>query len=90
MSNSNSSAAIEQNGLLPAGWIAVQQCLPNKDGNSSIACLCYDAYHRQVRVLVYNEYHGCWDDESGDDYYTDAIGGKVSHWMPLPVAPACG
>ena len=66
-----------------AGWVSVTERLPDKDG----ACLCYDAYHRQVRVLTYNEYHGCWDDESGDDYYTDAIGGKVTYWMPIPEPP---
>lgn len=69
------------------GWISVKDRLPSKDGNSSISCLCWDSYHHQIRVLCYNEHHGCWDDESGDDYYTDAIGGKVTHWMPLPNPP---
>ena len=69
------------------GWISVKDQLPSKDGNSSISCLCWDSYHHQIRVLCYNKHHGCWDDESGDDYYTDAIGGKVTHWMPLPNPP---
>lgn len=68
-------------------WISVKEQLPKLDGNSQIWCLCYDCYHNQVRVLVYNEHHDCWDDESADDYYTDSVGGKVSHWMPLPKAP---
>ncbi len=68
-------------------WISVKDSLPKKDGNSSIPCMCWDSYHRIQRVLVYNEFHGVWDDESGDDYYTDAINGKVSHWMPLPEPP---
>lgn len=68
-------------------WIPVKDRLPHKDGSSSIDCLCYDSYHSQIRVLSFNEYHHCWDDESGDDYYTDAAGGKVSHWMPLPSRP---
>ncbi len=38
-------------------------------------------------VLVYNHYHKCWDDESGDDYYSELIGGNVTHWQPLPELP---
>ena len=68
-------------------WISVNDKLPLKDKNNDIECLCFDEYHNQVRVLVFNVYHNCWDDESGDDYYTDAIGGKVTHWMPLPNKP---
>lgn len=68
-------------------WISVNDKLPLKDKSNDIECLCFDEYHNQVRVLVFNIYHNCWDDESGDDYYTNAIGGKVTHWMPLPNKP---
>lgn len=71
-------------------WISVSDRLPRGGRNDSIPCLCWDNYHKQIRVLQYNEYHKCWDDESGDDYYTDAVGGKVTHWMPLPSAPEKG
>lgn len=64
-------------------WISVTDKLPELDD----AFLCYDKYHRQIRVLCFNRHYTCWDDESGDDYYTDAIGGKVTHWMPLPPEP---
>ena len=64
-------------------WISVEDRLPDEDA----ALLCYDKYHSQIRVLCWNKYHHVWDDESGDDYYTDAVGGKVTHWMPLPTPP---
>lgn len=72
---------------LDSKWILVNDELPKKDGNSSIDCLTYDKHHNQIRVLSFNEHHHCWDDEDGDDYYTDAVGGKVSHWMSLPSRP---
>lgn len=70
-----------------SNWIKVSDQLPKVDGNSSISVLCRDSYHQQTRVLCFNEHHLCWDDESGDDYYTDAVGGKVSHWQQLPEPP---
>jgi hypothetical protein len=68
-------------------WISVKDRLPKKDGNDNISVLCFDKHHFMIRVLSFNEYHGCWDDEYADDYYTDAVGGKVTHWMPLPPKP---
>jgi len=68
-------------------WVDVRERLPKENGNSSIPCLCWDYYHRQIRVLCYNEYHNVWDDEDGDDVYTEAVGGKVTHWQPLPAPP---
>lgn len=67
-------------------WIKVEDGLPTKDGNSSIYCLVYDIYNGIV-VRPYNEYHKCWDDEDADDYYCDAVGGKITHWMPIPDLP---
>jgi len=67
-------------------WISVENRLPEKDGNSSIYCIVYDTYDGVV-VRPYNEYHKCWDLEDGDDYHCDAIGGKITHWMPIPDEP---
>jgi hypothetical protein len=64
-------------------WILVEDRLPESDGSY----LCYDEYCRQTRILVFNGFHKCWDDESGDDFYTKLIGGNVTHWMPLPPKP---
>ena len=67
-------------------WISVIERLPEKDGNSNIMCIVFDTYNGIV-CRPYNEYHKCWDDEDMDDYYTDAVGGKITHWMPLPEPP---
>lgn len=67
-------------------WISVYDMLPENDRNSSIYCLVFDTYNGIV-VRPYNEHHQCWDQEDGDDYYTDAVGGKITHWMPLPNPP---
>jgi len=67
-------------------WISVNDRLPHKDGKSSIFVLVYDTYN-EIIVRPYNEYHNCWYDEDADDYYCDAVGGKITHWMPLPESP---
>lgn len=67
-------------------WINVKDRLPSKDGNSSIMCLVYDTYYGIV-CRPFNEYHNVWDTEDCDDYYTEAIGGKITHWMELPTTP---
>jgi hypothetical protein len=67
-------------------WISVKDGLPEKNGNSSIMCLVNDKSWGVI-CRPYNEYHQCWDDEDGDDYYCDAVNGKITHWMPLPGPP---
>jgi hypothetical protein len=67
-------------------WIPVTQQLPKLDGDSHIYCLVYDVDNGIV-VRPFNEAHLCWDQEDGDDYYTDAIGGTISHWQLLPSPP---
>jgi hypothetical protein len=67
-------------------WIDVNDRLPYKDGDSSVYCLVNDTYDGVV-VRPFNEAHECWDQEDGDDYYTDAKGGKITHWKPLPEPP---
>lgn len=63
-------------------WINVIDELPKVDG----MYLVFDMYNGIV-VRPFNQYHNCWDYEDGDDYYCDAIGGKITHWMPLPDKP---
>jgi len=64
-------------------WISVEDRLPFKDGNDSIMCLVRTTF-KETLCRPYNEYHKCWDDEDYDDHFTPAIGGKVTHWQPLP------
>ena len=67
-------------------WIKVEDKLPKSEKeNDSIPCLVYTK--GVVVIRVYNMYHKCWDDEDGDDHYTEAVGGRVSHWKPLPEGP---
>lgn len=67
-------------------WIKVEDRLPYKDGDSNIMCLVYG---KQIDIVCrpYNEYHKVWDDEDFDDFFTPAVGGLITHWMPLPEAP---
>jgi hypothetical protein len=44
--------------------------------------LVCDERFREVRILVYNDFHECWDTEDGDDYYCDLS--AITWWMPLP------
>lgn len=74
-------------GLKFSTWIPVSERLPELDGNSQIMCIVYDKYYSEILVRPYNEYHKCWDDEDKDDYYTKAVGGNITHWMPLPPKP---
>lgn len=38
--------------------------------------------NKTVKLLVYNEHYDVWDDEYGDDYYTDITNDQ--YWMPIP------
>lgn len=67
-------------------WISVKDRLPEGKTND-IPCLVYDNYHRSRVVRIFNQRHECWDQEDGDDYYTDAVDGKITHWMELPTPP---
>ena len=46
--------------------------------HESVLCLVY--VNEQVKLLTWNEYHKCWDDENGDDFYCN----KVDYWMEIP------
>lgn len=68
-------------------WISVDDKLPsNEKGNDSIYCLVVCKGYGVV-VRPYNQYHVCWDDEDGDDFFTEAKGGRITYWMPLPQPP---
>lgn len=38
-----------------------------------------------ILLLPFNVRFNCWDDKDGDDYFCDAIGGKVTHWRPIEI-----
>ena len=60
-------------------WIDVKDELPLTDDIKYLVRTKSDG----ICLLPFNNYHQCWDDEDGDDYFTDAIGGKVTHWRPI-------
>lgn len=68
-------------------WIPVEEELPFGSENS-IRCLV-KSISDGIVVREYNQYHKCWDDEDGDDYYCDAIGGNITHWRPIELPEAC-
>lgn len=60
-------------------WISVKNGLPEEPSDEThIYCLvCIKGFG--IAVRPYNQVDNCWDDEQGDDYYTDAVGGKITH-----------
>lgn len=65
------------------GWVSVEERLPaNEDGENSIMCLVKTKWN-SISICQYNQYHKCWDDESGDDHYSDSTGGEVTHWREI-------
>ena len=62
-------------------WVSVDKELPNKDGKY-ICCGDYG-----ITIQVWNISCNCWDDEDGDDYYSNAVDGKVDYWQQLPKVP---
>jgi hypothetical protein len=62
-------------------WISVEDRLPEEEER-------YLVYGIDgITVRGFSEYHKCWDTEDQDDYFCDAIGGRITHWMPLPPQP---
>ena len=51
-----------------------------KDGQR---CLVMDKYEKRVRILTFNAYDECWDDEEADDYLCDID--RIDLWQPLPI-----
>ena len=58
-------------------WIPVEEELPTEDGKYLVRGI-FGTFINQ-----YNDFHKCWDDEDGDDYSSDLIGGKITHWRPI-------
>lgn len=56
----------------------------NQDSMNSygghVACLV-EMVHFDYKVLCYNVYEHCWDDDEGDDYYCDTY--EVKRWIPI-------
>ena len=67
-------------------WIKVEDSLPEINPKDSVMFLVYGP---KIGIVCrpYNEYHKLWDDEDYDDTFTEAIGGLITHWMPLPEKP---
>lgn len=67
-------------------WISVKEKLPERVSGrtySQVPCIVY--HDREIRILVFNHEHMCWDQEDGDDHCCNIE--DVSHWMPLPDTP---
>jgi hypothetical protein len=67
-------------------WISVKERLPERDPNarySEVPCLV--CHKGEIKILVFNHEHMCWDDADGDDFYCKTM--EVSHWMELPPPP---
>ena len=57
--------------------------------------LVWDEYWLHCRILTYNDFYKCWDDESGDDFefgldevlaeQPDKL--RVRYWQSLPERP---
>ena len=67
-------------------WTKVEDRLPKDEKSDHVYCLVYDT-SRGIIVRPYNQMHNCWDDEDADDHYTEAVGGKITDWKPLPERP---
>jgi hypothetical protein len=71
-------------------WIKCEVGLPKlPEGKAkwvSVYCLVVDKDWGIV-IRPFSNLHNCWNMEDDDDYYTDAVGGKITHWMPLPDYP---
>ena len=66
-------------------WFSCEEALPVGDENH-VYCLVRHTIWGLV-VRPYSQRHKCWDGEDGDDYETDAVGGKITHWRYLPDGP---
>ena len=59
-------------------WIKFSELEP-ENGQSCLVC---DSYHKRVKILIFNKYDECWDDEYGDDWWCNL--NHVKYWCPLP------
>lgn len=66
-------------------WIKFSEQRPQQDTR----LLVWDTWFNEARVLWWNSYHNCWDDEYGDDIEVsiDTHPNRITHWMELPKIP---
>jgi len=68
-------------------WNKTEKCLPVPDhGETEIACLAIKKRSlNYIEILVFNDYHKCWDGADGDD--VDCEIEDVDSWAYLPELP---
>jgi len=59
-------------------WISVEEELPTDNEKYLVKINGWG-----IGLHPFNEHYQCWDDEDGDDYFTDAKGGKITHWRKI-------
>lgn len=57
-------------------WLNFPECTPD-DGEQVVV-----KRNGWYEILVYNEYHQCWDDSEGDDYYCELS--EVDKFLRIP------
>jgi len=70
--------ACRQSIELAQRWISVDDELPNDDDKYLVKITGFG-----IGLHPFNVHYQCWDDEDGDDYFTDAKGGKITHWRKI-------
>jgi hypothetical protein len=69
-------------------WVAIKSLddLPKKQTNryEQYDCLVY--HKGEVKHLVWNCEHVCWDERTGDDFYCDPL--EPTHYMLFPEHPS--
>lgn len=57
-------------------WYSVE-----KDGLPKQDCRCIVLwFEKETKLLTFNSYEQCWDDDEGDDYYCDID--RVEYYIP--------
>lgn len=64
-------------------WIKTSEQRPYSNNKVNVRVLVWT--EGEIKILCFNHYHECWDDESGDDYFCDVE--DVECWMELPEEP---
>lgn len=58
-------------------WISIDERMPE---DNQLVLTSSGIYG--TKLLVWNAFHGVWDDEDGDDVYCERD--KIDAWMPIP------
>jgi hypothetical protein len=58
-------------------WLNFPECKP-EDGEQVVI----SRYGTFYEIVTYNEYHQCWDDSEGDDYFCDLE--EVDKFLRIP------